>query len=206
MGQSAEELRRDIEQTREGLGETLDAIGDRVSPGRIVERKKNAMTYGLRGVRERVMGTVGDTTSSISGRVHSVGDSAHGAVDSVKGMPGSVRDQAQGAPVLAGALAFGVGFLIAAAFPPSEAEKAAGAKVMEKVEPLKGEIASAGKEMAEHLKEPAMEAANQVKDAAMESAQSVTDTAKTAAQDTTAQAKGAAESVKSDAQEVRSNV
>jgi hypothetical protein len=44
MGQSAEELRRDIERTREGLGETLDAIGDRVSPGRIMERKKNRVT------------------------------------------------------------------------------------------------------------------------------------------------------------------
>jgi hypothetical protein len=33
MGQSPEELRRDIERTREDLGGHLDAIGDRVSPG-----------------------------------------------------------------------------------------------------------------------------------------------------------------------------
>jgi len=206
MGQSAEELKRDIERTREGLGETLDAIGDRVSPGRIVERRKNAVTYGIRSVRERVMGTVGDTTSSISDRMHSVGDSATGAVDHVKEMPGAVRQQAQGAPVLAGAVAFGLGFLVAAAFPASQAEKDAGAKVLDKVEPLKGEIASAGKEMAEHLREPAMEAANQVKDAARESAQTVTESAKSAAQDTTEQAKSAAESVKTDAQETRSNI
>ena len=36
MGTSAEELRRDIAQTREDLGETIDAIGDRVSPGRVM--------------------------------------------------------------------------------------------------------------------------------------------------------------------------
>jgi hypothetical protein len=116
-------------------------------------------------------------------------------------MPGAVRDQTQGAPVVAGAIAFGVGFLIAAAFPPSQAEREAGAKVMEKVEPLKTELASTGKELAEHLKEPAMDAANQVKDAAKDSAQSVTETAKSAAHDTADQAKTAASSVKGDAQQ-----
>jgi len=205
MGQSAEELRRDIERTREGLGETLDAIGDRVSPGRIIERKKNRVSYGIRSARERVMGTVSDTghalSDRVSGGVHTVGDGATGALDTVKGVPGAVTQQAQGAPVVAGAIAFGIGFLVAAAFPASQAERDAGAKVLEKVEPLKGELVSAGKEMAEHLKEPAMDAANQVKDAATQSAQSVTETAKSAAQDTADQAKSATESVKSDAQQ-----
>ena len=209
MGQSAEELRRDIERTREGLGDTLDAIGDRVSPGRIMERKKNRVTTGLRTARERVMGTVSDTTHAVtdrvSGGVHSVSDGAHGALDTVKEMPGTVREQAQGAPMIAGAIAFGVGFLVAAAIPPSQAEREAGAKVMEKVEPLKGELASTGKEMAEHLKQPAMDAANQVKGAAKESAQSVTDTAKTAAHDTADQAKSAADSVKGDVQQTQSS-
>jgi len=86
MGQSAEELRRDIERTREGLGDTLDAIGDRVSPGRIMERKKNRVTTGLRTARERVMGTVTDTTHAVTGRVsesvHSVGDGAHDPIPS----------------------------------------------------------------------------------------------------------------------------
>jgi len=210
MGQSPEELRRDIERTREGLGETLDAIGDRVSPGRIVERRKNKVTYGIRSVRERVMGSVSDTGHSISdsmhSTVHTVGDTASGAVGSVKEMPGAVREQAQGAPALAGAIAFGLGFLVAAAFPASQAERQAGAKVMEKVEPLKEELTSTGKEMAEHLKQPAMDAANQVKDVARDSAQSVTESAKGAAQDTKEQASTAAQSVKGDVDEARSNV
>ena len=41
MGQSAEELRYEIADTRAELGQTLDAIGDRVSPGRMIERRKN---------------------------------------------------------------------------------------------------------------------------------------------------------------------
>ena len=48
MGETTEELRQQIEQTRNGLGDTLDAIGDRVSPGRMVERSKNRMTGGVR--------------------------------------------------------------------------------------------------------------------------------------------------------------
>ena len=151
------------------------------------------------------MGTVGDTTHAVADRAHSVGDSANGALDQVKDMPGAVRQQTQGAPMIAGALAFGVGFLVAAAFPASETERDVGAKVIEKVEPLQDELTSTGKEMAEHLKQPAVDAVNQVKDTAQESAQSVTDSAKAAVHDTADEAKSAAESVKDDAQQTRTN-
>ena len=66
MGQSATELKQEIAQTRQNLGETLDAIGDRVSPGRMVERRKNRMTRGFQNVRERVMGTASSMTDSVS--------------------------------------------------------------------------------------------------------------------------------------------
>jgi hypothetical protein len=203
MGQSATELRRDIERTREGLGETLDAIGDRVSPGRIVERRKNRMTSGLRTAKERIMGTIDDATQAVSERAHDLGDDATDALDQMKEMPGGVRERTQGAPMIAGAIAFGVGFLVAAAFPASEAEREVEAKVMAKVEPLREELTSAGKELAGHLKQPAVDAANQVKGAAKESAQSITDTAKSVAHDTADEAKSAAESVKDGVQQTR---
>ena len=41
MGQTAEQLKEQIAGTRDDLSETLDAIGDRVSPGRVIERRKN---------------------------------------------------------------------------------------------------------------------------------------------------------------------
>jgi hypothetical protein len=53
MGQSPEELKQDIESTRADLGETLDAIGDRVSPGRVIERRKNRTRQRLTGLRDR---------------------------------------------------------------------------------------------------------------------------------------------------------
>jgi ElaB/YqjD/DUF883 family membrane-anchored ribosome-binding protein len=174
MGQSAEQLRREIEYTRGDLSDTLEAIGDRVSPGRMMERRKNRLVYGLQNARDRVMGTASDAGSA-------VGDAAGGAVETLKQTPDTVRQQAQGNPLAAGAIAVGVGVLLASIFPASDKERRAADQLIDKAEPLKEELNEAGREMAEHLKEPAREAVDQVKDAASEATQAVTDTAKEAA-------------------------
>ena len=131
MGQSTEELRREIEYTREDLGQTLDAIGDRVSPGRIVERRKNRVVNGFASVRDRVMGTASDAG-------HSIGDTAGGTVDTIKGAPDTVVQQTQGNPLVAGAVAFGVGVLMASVFPAT-------AKEQQVAEPAEGQGAAAGR-------------------------------------------------------------
>ena len=43
MGQAADELRQDIERTREDMAETLDAIGDKVSPRLQAERQMDRL-------------------------------------------------------------------------------------------------------------------------------------------------------------------
>jgi ElaB/YqjD/DUF883 family membrane-anchored ribosome-binding protein len=191
MGQSAEELRRDIEYTRDDLGQTLEAIGDRVSPGRIVERRKNRVRNGLSSVRERVMGTASDAG-------HSIGDSAGSAVDTIKGTPDAVVQQTQGNPLVAGAVAFGVGVLMASVFPASAKEQEVAEQLKEKTQPLADDLKQTGKEMAEHLKEPAREAMESVKQAATEGQQAVTETAKEAADSTRAAAREGTESVRSE--------
>jgi hypothetical protein len=186
MAANPDELKREIEVTRGNLGETLDAIGDRVSPGRMMERRKNRVTYGVRSIRDRVMGTASNATHTVaddaSSMAHSVGDTVSGAastvVDTVKSAPQTVTQQTQGAPLVAGAIAFGIGFMAAAAFPASHAEEAVGEKLMEKAEPLKDELTSTVKEaageVADHLKGPAMDAASDLGDSAKESVQQVT--------------------------------
>lgn len=173
MGESAAQLRRDIENTRMGLGETVEAIGDRVSPGRMMERRKNRLTLGLRDARDRVMGMVDE---------HRPPD-VNEALD-------SARSRTAGSPMLAGAVAFGTGFLLAAAFPPSRTEKEATEQLMRKAQPLTDEISRSGHEMAEHLKEPAQEALEEIKDSATESAHTVADRAKDAADRAGAAARG----------------
>ena len=101
MGQTAEQLKEQIAGTRDDLSETLDAIGDRVSPGRVIERRKNRMSAGVRSALDRVMGT------------------AHDAADAVRDTPSTVGSSTQGAPLVAGGIAFAAGFLLAVALPPS---------------------------------------------------------------------------------------
>lgn len=158
MGQSAEELRREIEESRAHLGDTLEAIGDRVSPARMVERRKNRMAFGARHLRSRVMG------------------SAESVVDTAKDVPGMVRSETEGTPMIAGGVAFGLGFLAAVAFPTTAAERNVAPKVAATTQPLMQELAESGKEMGDHLREPLAEATTAIKDTAGESAHRVADT------------------------------
>ena len=43
MGQAADELREEIERTRDEMASTLDAIGDKVSPKLQAERQKERL-------------------------------------------------------------------------------------------------------------------------------------------------------------------
>ena len=202
MGQSAEQLRREIEYTRGDLGETLDAIGDRLSPGRMMERRKNRMRSGLQSVRERVMGTVSDTGSvagAVADTAGGVADAAGGAVSTLKETPDTVRQQTQGNPLAAGAIAMGVGVLLATVFPATEKERRAADQLIDKAEPLTAELKQAGREIAEHMREPAREAVEQVKEAASEGTQAVTDTARQATDTASHDARQAMDSVREEA-------
>ncbi len=178
MGQTAEELRQDIAETRDNLSGTLDAIGDRVSPGRVIERRKNRMTAGVRSALDRVMGT------------------AHDAADAVREAPSSVGSGTQGAPLVAGGIAFAAGFLLAVAFPPTEQETQLTGQL---VEPVKDELSNVGHELADHLKEPAQEALEQVKGTAQDGVAAVKDTATDAAAETKEHAQAAVQTVKDEA-------
>jgi len=190
MGQSTEELRREIEGTRADMSMTLDAIGDRVSPGRIVQRRKNRVSYAVQNMRERVMGFAHDAE-------HALTDTAGSAVDTVKQSPQAMTSATQGSPLMAGAIALGAGFLVAAAFPPTDKERQLANKAMEKIEPAKEQLVEAAKESAEHLKQPAMDAAQQVKQEATTAASDVASTAKEAVAETKQDAQQAASNVRS---------
>ncbi len=193
MGQSTETLKRDIAQTRSDLSGTLDAIGDRVSPGRIMERKKNRMVEGVRNIKERVMGTASDAGHAMSETMHDIGDTMHGIGDAATGLPDTAQRQAQGAPLAAGAISFGVGFLIAAAIPPSQKEKELSTQLMDKAEPIKEQLTETAHEMVDHLKEPAGQAAAEVKDAAAGAVQEMKTAASDAAHEVAGHAKDAAQ-------------
>jgi Protein of unknown function (DUF3618) len=204
VGQSPEELRREIEQTRVGMSENLDAIGDRVSPGRIVERRRNRFRNSVYSVRERVMGVPSSVGSTLSERSPSmpsvgVGDRVSGAGEALRSAPETARSTAQGNPLLAGTVAFGAGFVAAAVFKGTEAEARAASTLQEKAEPLKEEATSIAREVASSVQESGQQAAEQLKESATQSAEQVKQTAQAKAEETKGAGTSAAEEVKNQA-------
>ena len=179
MGQSTEELTRDIEQTRQNLSQDVDELTDKVSPGRIAQRRKEAATSRLRSLRDNVMGSAQDSAQSVSSAGQTVGDTASGAVQ-------TIEEKAQGNPLAAGLVAFGAGMVLGSLIPASRTEAKATQKAMdvarEQGQPVIDQAKAAGQDMAEQLKQSAGDAAQEVKSTAQESAQHVTDEAKASGQ------------------------
>jgi gas vesicle protein len=190
MGQSAEQVRADIERTREDLGQDLDAIGDKISPRQAVRRRTDRVRGTLTDIKERVMGSAESATSfvssegsSVAGSVRdaasdvasSVGDAASGAADTVRGAPDVVKTQTEGNPVAVGLIAFGLGALAGTILPSTQTEKSMAPELRERVvEPVKETASEAVREMGQDLRGSAEEAAERVKQTAQEGAQRLT--------------------------------
>ncbi|MCR2824463.1 DUF3618 domain-containing protein [Microbacterium sp. zg.Y909] len=181
MSDSPDQIRADIERTREELGGDVDALADKVTPSKIVDRQKDKVRSAVGSVRERIMGAADDTGSAMSG----AGSSAMGHVGDAKDR---VVAKAEGNPLAVGLIAFGAGLLAASLIPASEREKQVASDVKDKAQPLMDEASSVAKEVGANLKEPAQEAATAVKDAASESASTVKAETQSAAADVKDQA------------------
>ena len=188
MGQSAEELRREIEMTREHMGETIDAIGDRVIPSRIVGRRRNQMRASYWAARDAVMGRSSSAASSIGQRASNTGSSiSEGAghlAERVTDLPSEATRQTQGSPLGAGLVAFGAGLVLAAVIPPSEPEKQVAAKVKDAAEPLVEDAKEMGKELASTLQADSKDAGGALKETAHHALDTVKETATSAARQT----------------------
>jgi ElaB/YqjD/DUF883 family membrane-anchored ribosome-binding protein len=169
---------------------TLEAIGDRVSPGRMVQRKKNRISQTVGSMRSRVMGTAHDARDQLS-------ETSGNATEAVKHAPDMVAERTAGAPMVAGGIAFGIGFLIAVAFPPSQAEEAASEKLREKIEPVKQDLVESAQQVVENVKEPAKQSVEALKETSTEAARSVASTAKDASSGVKDEAMSSVETVRS---------
>ncbi|MFN8075893.1 MAG: DUF3618 domain-containing protein [Kineosporiaceae bacterium] len=241
MGAQSEELKQQIEQTRNEISRDVDALAYKASPSRIVGSRVDRAKSGLTGLKEKVMGSSSDGTGA-AGAVGTVKDRTGSAVHGVTGAVGSgashvsdaghsvasgvssatstvassvsgaasavghttedvastVRRQAEGNPLAAGVIAFGVGWLVSSLLPATSAETRAasnlgdlasdkGAPVIERA---KAELRTVGAQMGESLKSSATEAAAAVKSTAAEGVQAVREEGMGAAQDVKDTAKG----------------
>ena len=163
-------VRNEIDDTREHLGATVEAIGDRVLPGRIIERRKETTARSLRGLRDRIMGTAHDTREQLA-------DSAGSTVDHLRDAPESLAQHTEGSPLAAGGVAFAIGFLAAAMWPPTEPERHAVEKVADAAPDLTDDIAQLGHDVAGTVKEQAVGVAEELKTSVSEAATAMKTTA-----------------------------
>lgn len=177
MGHNAEELTTtpaDIEATRTNLTRDIDELTDKVSPARVLDRRKEAAKGHIGSIRDKVMGSATDAGGSLSGTASSAAGSIS---DTATGALNGIESRAQGNPLAAGVVAFGAGMLISALIPASDKEAQAARKLTqvakEQGQPLMEEAKSVGQEMAADLKDSAADSAQHVQTTAQGSVENI---------------------------------
>lgn len=194
-----EQIRREIERTQAALSQDVDALTDKVTPGKIVERRVDRARDAATRLKEKVMGSdpysghssgggvreaashaadrVSDTASSATASVQdaassatsSVQDAAATAADAVQQAPRAIRRQTRGNPLAAGIIAFGAGWLVSSLLPATRREQ---------------ELADQAKQVAQEKVAPvAQQVAGEVRENLREPAQQAVDSVKATAQD-----------------------
>ena len=209
-------IRRQIEDTRRELSYDVDALNEKVNPARVVDRRVSAAKGRITNIKEKVMGSAHDTSSSAQGMASnaagsvqntasnvagSVQDAASTAVGAVQQAPDTIVRQAQGNPLAAGMIAFGVGWLVSSLLPASEKEKQlaqqAESAVREHKDALIEPAKQAAQEIGEQLKPAAQDAVESVKSTAQDAAATVKDEGQSAVQDVQGQAEQSKQRVQS---------
>ena len=219
-----EQIRREIERTQAALSQDVDALTEKVTPGKIVERRVDRARDAATRLKEKVMGStqeygqhaaggVQSATSSVQDAASRAASSVQGAASSAAGTvqdaaataagavqqaPQAIRRQTRGNPLAAGLIAFGAGWLISSLLPASGQEQRLAQQATEKAadvgRPLADKARDAAMEIKDNLQEPAQEAVASVKDTATDAGRTVVDEGKSAAQDAHATTREAASS------------
>src|ERR687894_489816 len=181
-------IRRQIEQTQRELSYDVDALNEKVNPSRVMDRRVSAAKSRVSRVRDRVMGSAQDTRASAQYRAQdaagTVQDRAQGAAETVQGAaqqaahavqqaPDTIVRQAQGNPLAAGLIAFGVGWLVSSLLPASERERQLAQQAEANVREHKDELLAPAKQAAQEVGEQLRPAAQHVQGQAQQSRQTV---------------------------------
>jgi gas vesicle protein len=219
-----DEIRADIERTRATLSDDVDDLAQSVKPTSVARRQVDKVKDAVGNVKDRVMGsdeddystssTVGDKASAakdaVADRAYAAKDAvadkayaakdtmsekASDAADAVREAPATLKRKAQGNPLAAGVIAFGLGMLVSSLIPSSEKERQAVSTLQENLEPVKQKATEVARDMGESLKPAAQEAAESVKSTAQEGVESVKQEGQSAAQDVKGQARDSKDTV-----------
>jgi hypothetical protein len=210
-----DEIRADIERTRAALSDNVDDLAESVKPKNVAGRQVGKVKEAASNLKDRVMGpddddysgsavgTVGDKASSAKDAVadkassakDTVSEKASDAREAVRQAPSRMKRRAQGNPLAAGVVAFGLGMLVSSLIPSSEKEREAVSQLQENLEPVKERAAAVARDIGEGLKPAAQEAAESVRTTAQEGAENVKQEGQSAAADVKDQAQASKETV-----------
>jgi Protein of unknown function (DUF3618) len=211
-----DEIRADIERTRATLSDDVDDLAESVKPKSVARRQVDKVKDAVGGVKDRVMGSDDDdydtgAMGTVSDKAYAardtvadkayaakdtVSEKASDAADAVREAPATLKRKAQGNPLAAGVVAFGLGMLVSSLIPSSEKERQAVSTLQENLEPVKEKATEVARDVGEGLKPSAQEAADSVKSTAQEGVESVKQEGQSAAQDVKGQAQESKETVR----------
>jgi hypothetical protein len=213
MSTDPDQIRSEIDQTQRELSADVDALTEKLSPPRIVERRVQRTREAMTNVKDRIMGSTSDAYQTAGSAASSAGDSvstrasaardtaasaassardtatsaASSAADTVRSTPDAIRRRTTGNPLAAGLVAFGAGWLLSSLLPASEPEQQVATQVKdfatEQGRPVARQLGEAGQEAAQELKESAQQRAESVKQTAADAASTVKGEAQSAAAD-----------------------
>lgn len=191
-----EAIRADIERTRAEISSDVNALAEGADPRRIAGRQVQKVKDGARSLVDKVFGS---DENQVTG--YREPGMLEGARSAVAQAPAQVRSSTRGNPLVAGAVAFGVGFLAAGLLPASRKEQQLARNVKEQAQPLVDEVTAVAKEAASNLQPAVQQAAETVKQTAADAVDTVKGEAGAAAADVKDSAQQATESVKQTAQQ-----
>jgi Protein of unknown function (DUF3618) len=210
-----DQIRADIERTRAALSDDVDDLAESVKPKNVAGRQVDKVKEAASNIKDRVMGSededysgsaVGTVSDKASSAKDAVADKAYAAKDTVsekaseageavRQAPRRMRRKAQGNPLAAGVIAFGLGMLVSSLIPSTEKEREAVSQLQDNLEPVKEKASEVAQDMAENLKPAAQQAAESVKAAATEGVEKVKQESQSAAADVKDQAQASKETV-----------
>jgi hypothetical protein len=227
MSTDPEQIRSEIDQTQRELSADMDALTEKLSPPRIVQRRMRRTGMAMTNVKDKIMGSstvqgasgawdraassVGETAGSTASAARDTAAStasaardtaastASSAVGTLRSAPETVRRNAEGNPLAAGLIAFGAGWLLASLLPASAPEQQLAGQA-------KDVAMEKGRPLAGHLGEAGQQAAEQLRDSAQQRAESVKETAADAASTVAGEAREAATHVTGHAQDAAGHV
>lgn len=174
MGTDPSTIRKDIEETRERMGETVDALAYKSDVG---ARTKDAVHDRVDSVKQK-LGVAGDRLSTAQGTAQ---DALPGT-DDVAAQARRAKGLAQENPLGLAIGAVAVGFVAGLLIPNTRAEN-------QRLAPVANQLTEHAQEAAQVAMEHGKEAAQEVAGAAQEAVGQVAETARGAAQDVAERAK-----------------